>query len=127
VPAAVGVAAAAPQLVSGSIASETLDSFSLVLNGYVTARSLKQLTVQVTPKSGESFSTTSLTVDLTSSAAAWFQSAASSDYGGAFQIAIPFVLSNGSTTDDLVHDLQSLSITAGNGIGSSSALSVTIP
>jgi hypothetical protein len=121
------VAAAAPQLVSGSIASETLDSFSLVLNGYVTARSLKQLTVQVTPKSGESFSTTSLTVDLTSSAAAWFQSAASSDYGGAFQIAIPFVLSNGSTTDDLVHDLQSLSITAGNGIGSSSALSVTIP
>lgn len=121
------IAAAAPQLVSGSIVSETLDGFSLVLNGYVTARSLKQLTVQVTPVSGNSFSSTSLTVDLTSSAAAWFQSAASSSFGGAFQITIPFVLQNGSSTADLVHTLQSLSITATNAIGSSTALSVTIP
>ena len=121
------VAAAAPQLVSASIAAETLDTFSLVLNGYATARSLQQLKLQVTPKSGESFSTTSLTIDLTSSAVAWFQSAASSSFGGAFQIAIPFVLQNGSTTADLVHTLQSLSITAVNAIGSSTALTVTIP
>jgi hypothetical protein len=83
--------------------------------------------VQVTPVSGNSFSSTSLTVDLTSSAAAWFQSAASSSFGGAFQITIPFVLQNGSSTADLVHTLQSLSITATNAIGSSTALSVTIP
>ena len=121
------IAAAAPQLLSGSITSETLDSFSLVLNGYVTAHSLQQLSVQVTPKSGESFSTTSLAVDLATSAAAWFGSASSSSFGGAFQITVPFVLSNGSTTDDLVHALQSLSITATNGIGSSTALSVAIP
>ena len=81
-----------------------------------------------TDSSDESnFSTTSLTIDLTSSAAAWFQSAASSSFGGAFQIAIPFVLQNGSTTADLVHTLQSLSITAVNAIGSSTALTVTIP
>jgi hypothetical protein len=85
------------------------------------------LAIQITPKQGESFSATNLTIDVTSAAAAWFQSTPSQAYGGAFLIAIPFVLSNGSSTDDLVHQLQSLTITATNDVGTSSSISVPIP
>lgn len=118
---------AAPQLSSASVTSETLVSFTLILNGYTTTRGLTQLAIQITPKQGQTFSTTSLTINVSSASGAWFQTTTSQAYGGAFLIEIPFVLSNGSTTDDLVHRLQSLSITATNGVGTSSALTVPIP
>jgi hypothetical protein len=121
------VASAAPQLTSGGITSQTLTSFSLALNGYVTARSMQKLDIVITPKQGASFSTTRLSIDVTSGAAAWFQSAASASYGGAFQVTIPFVLQNGSASDDLVRQIQSLSVTATNQVGASPAISVAIP
>jgi hypothetical protein len=124
---AMTIASAAPQFTSGSIASQTLTSFTLALNGYVTARSVQKLDIVISPKQGASFSATHLTLDVSSSAAAWFQSASSVSYGGAFQVAIPFVLQNGKTSDDLVRQIQSLSVTATNQVGTSSAISVTIP
>jgi hypothetical protein len=117
----------APQLLGASITSQTTAGFTLVLNGYTTTRSLRQIDVQFTPKQGESFSTTRLTIDVNATASSWFQSTASQAAGGSFLAAIPFVLQNGSSTDDLVHRLQSLSITATNETGTSSALAVTIP
>jgi len=66
-------------------------------------------------------------VDVTTAASAWFQSATSQGFGGSFLVAIPFTLQNGSTTTDLVHLLQSLSITATNDVGASSSISVAIP
>jgi hypothetical protein len=121
------VPSSVPQLQSASITSETLNSFTLVLSGYSTSRNLRQMDIQITPKQGQNFSSTHLTLDLTSSASAWFQSAASQAFGGTFLVAIPFNLSNGSTTDDLVHLLQSLNITATNDVGTSTPVSVTIP
>lgn len=115
------------QLSSASVTSETLTSFTLVLTGYSTTRALRQLDIQITPKQGNTFSTTHLTLDVSAASAAWFQSTTSQSFGGAFSVAFPFVLSNGSTTDDLVHRLQSLSITATNDVGASSSLSVPIP
>jgi hypothetical protein len=64
---------------------------------------------------------------VSSASSAWYQSAASTPFGGAFLIAIPFVLSNGSSTTDLVHMLQSLTITATNSVGVSTSISVPIP
>ncbi len=115
------------QLTSESVTSETLSSFTVILSGYATTHALKQLNIQITPKQSGTFSTTNLTIDVTSASSAWFQSTASQPYGGAFLIAIPFVLSNGSSTDDLVHLLQSLTITATNGVGASSSILVPIP
>ena len=117
----------APQLLSASVTSETLSSFALVLNGYSTTRTIRQLDIQITPKQGQSFSTTHLTIDVSSASSAWSQSPASQGFGGSFLVTIPFTLSNGNTTGDLVHLLQSLSITATNDVGTSSALSVPIP
>ena len=115
----------APQLLSATLTSQTATSFTLVLNGYSTTREMRQLDVQFTPKQGESFSTTKITFDVTTPSASWYQSAASQGAGGSFLAAIPFVLASGSSTDDLVHRLQSLTVTATNNAGVSTA--VTVP
>ena len=74
----------APQVTNASITSETTTGFTLTLNGYSTTRALKQLDIQITPKQGETFSTTHLTLDVSSGSSAWFQSATSQPFGGAF-------------------------------------------
>jgi hypothetical protein len=109
------------------VTAETLSTFTVLLSGFSTTHALTQLNIQITPKQGATFSASSLTINVSSASSAWYQSTASTPSGGAFLIEIPFVLSNGSTTDDLVHMLQSLSITATNGVGVSSSISVPIP
>jgi hypothetical protein len=120
------IARSAPQLLSASITSQTLNSFTLVLSGFSTTRTVHQLDIQITPRQGEDFSTTRLTLDVSSASSGWFQSTASQPFGGAFIVAIPFALQNGSSTDDLVRRLQSLSVTAANEIGVSNGVSVPI-
>jgi hypothetical protein len=120
------IASSAAQLTSESVTSETLTSFTVLLGGYTTTHGLTQLNIQINPKPGDTFSAANLTINVSSASSAWFQSTAAQPFGGAFLIAIPFVLSSGSTSD-LVHMLQSLSITATNSIGVSSSISVPIP
>jgi len=115
------------QLSSESVTSETLASFTVLLTGYSTTHALTQLNIQINPKQGDTFSATNLTINVSAASSAWYQSTAAQPFGGAFAIAIPFVLSSGSNTADLVHMLQSLSITATNGVGVSSSISVPIP
>jgi len=121
------IASSAAQLTSESVTSETLTSFTVLLGGYTTTHGLTQLNIQINPKPGDNFSTTNLTINVSSASSAWFQSTAAQSFGGAFLIAIPFVLSSGSSTSDLVHMLQSLTITATNSVGVSSSISVPIP
>jgi hypothetical protein len=116
----------APQLLTASVSAQTGTSFTVIVNGYSTARTIRQLDIQITPRPGQTFSTTHLTLDVNSASSAWFQSAASQSLGGSFLVAIPFVL-NGSGTTDPIHLLDSLSITATNDVGASSAVSVAIP
>jgi hypothetical protein len=117
----------APQLLSASVSGQTLSSFTVVLNGYSTTRNIRQLDIQITPKQGQNFTTSHLTIDVSAGSSSWFGSATSQGFGGGFLVAIPFNLSNGNATADLVHMLQSLSITATNDVGASSAVPVTIP
>ena len=121
------IARSIAQLTNQSVTAETTTSFTVLLSGYSTTRALTQLTVQINPKAGATFSTTSLTINVASTASSWFQSLTSQAYGGGFSVAIPFTLSNGATTSDLVHQLQSLTITATNDVGTSSAITVPIP
>jgi hypothetical protein len=121
------IASAVAQLSSESVTSETLTSFTVLLGGYTTTHGLTQLNIQINPKPGDNFSASNLTVNVSAASSAWFQSAAAQPFGGAFLIAIPFVLSSGNSTSDLVHMLQSLTITATNSVGVSSSISVPIP
>ena len=116
----------APQLLNGGISSTTTSSFTLTLSGFTTSRVLSQLSIQFTPASGHTFNPTHMTVDVSSASASWFQGTAASGYGGSFLLQIPFVLSNGTTTENLVSFLQSLSITATNNVGTSTQVVVPI-
>ena len=116
----------APQLLNSNISAETTTSFTLTLSGFTTTRVLSHLNVQFTPAQGQSFNPTQLTIDVSSASAAWFQGTAASGFGGSFLVQIPFVLSGGSSTANLVQLLQSVSITATNGVGTSSAIVVPI-
>jgi hypothetical protein len=115
----------APQLLNASISNQNTTSFTVILTGYTTTRALRQLDIDITPKAGQSFANTHLTIDVSSAAGSWFQGTASQGFGGSFLVAIPFNLSG--TTADLVHALQSLSITATNEVGGSSSVNVAIP
>jgi hypothetical protein len=124
-PLTIAIPSTAPQLLSATLTSPTTTSFTVVLNGFSTTRALSQLEVDITPQAGVNLSATHLTIDVGTAAASWYQSSASQTAGGTFLAAIPFVLQNGSSTDDLVHRLQSVSITATNQAGKST--SVTVP
>jgi hypothetical protein len=111
-----------PQFQTATIVSETLTSFSLVLSGYSTTRGLTQIAIDIAGKPGSSFASSHLAIDVSAGAASWYRSTNSANTGGAFLVSIPFNLQNGSTGDDLVHLIQSLSVTATNGIGVSNAV-----
>lgn len=117
----------APQLLNGTIAVASTNSFTLTLSGFTTTRVLNQLNIQFTPQSGHTFNPSNLTIDLSSPSASWFQGSAASGFGGSFLLEVPFTLSGGSSTANLVSFLQSLSITATNNVGTSSALVVSVP
>jgi hypothetical protein len=116
----------APQLLSGSVSIASTNGFTLTLSGFTTSRVLNHLSIQFTPLSGHTFNPSTLTIDVSTASAAWFQGSAASDFGGSFLLEVPFVLSNGNTTANLVSFLQSLSITATNNVGTSSQLIVPI-
>ncbi len=118
----------APQLLNASITNRAATSFQVLVNGYSTTRAVRQLDIVFTPRSGANFTSTHLTVDVTSASAAWFQSAASEQaFGGTFSMLIPFTLQNGDSGVDLVQQIQALSITATNEVGTSNSVTAAIP
>jgi hypothetical protein len=117
----------APQLVNAAITAESTTGFTLSISGYTTSRVIRQLDIQFTGTDGQTFSPNHVTIDVSSTSATWFQNTASQSFGGSFLMAIPFILSNGSSGQDLVHRVKSISITATNDVGASPALSVAIP
>ena len=120
------ISGVAPQLLTGTISAASTSSFTLILSGYTDTRVLKQLDIQFTPTSGQTFNPTHLTIDVSAASATWFQGTAASGFGGSFLVEVPFALSNGNSTTNLVGLLQSLSITATNNVGTSSSLVVPL-
>ncbi len=125
-PLTLTIPASAPRLLTATVTVLSLTTFTVTLTGYTTTRTLTQLDCQLTPKAGYNLLPNRVTVDVSAPATSWFQSTVSQGFGGAFLLTLPFVLQNGSSTDDLVHLLQSLAITATNDAGTSSALMVQV-
>jgi hypothetical protein len=111
----VQIAAAAPVIKSLQVGTRTANSIELLLSGYSTARALTQINLQFTPASGANLQTTSLSLNAESAFNSWYQSAASQTVGSQFTASIT-ILVNGSLTA-----IQSVSATAANAKGSSSA------
>ncbi len=131
------VAPAAPVLLAVvpasviSTATGTVITSSFVLNitGFSTTRSVKSMTVQFTAATGFNFGAGSqVQVDLTSSSAAWFQSAASQAFGGQFEISIPFTLTGTGlpTGTAPIQAIASVSVTVTNDVGTSTPLQASL-
>jgi hypothetical protein len=120
------ISASAPQVSTASTMSQTLNSFTILINGYSTTRAVNRLDIQITPKAGVALTTTDLALDVSSASAAWFQSTLSQQsFGGMFSISIPLTLQGGSNSD-LVHKIQSLSIRVTSPAGTSAPVSIGI-
>ena len=116
-----------PKLTDAKITNRSLGGFVLSVTGYSTTRALKQMTLDLAPSAGSKLSGTQLTVDLQSAALLWFQSTASQAFGGLFTVSVPItVQGNGNGTEDRVAKLSSVSVTATNEVGTSTALTVPI-
>ena len=117
------IASLAPVLENLQVTDETASSFTLVIDGYSTNRSLNSLNVTFTPNSGYNLSTSQFTLDVSGPSALWFEGAASEAFGGLFEITVPFSLPGqvpvGKT---LIQAIASVSVTVTNTIGTSNSL-----
>jgi hypothetical protein len=110
----------APVLEYALVTGETTNSFSLVLTGYSTTRSLNSLNVTFTPATGFNIGTAAFTFDISQASAAWFASTASEGLGGLFSITMPFTLQGTvKVGQELIESIASVTATVSNSIGTS--------
>jgi hypothetical protein len=117
----------APVLLSAQVAGQTANSFSLSLVGYSTTRSLGSLNVTFNPATGFNIGTSQLTIDLSQVSGVWFESSASTSFGGQFQVTMPFILTGPvKTGQTLLQSLASVTATVSNSIGTSNSLQTSV-
>ena len=121
---AMTIARAAPQLLSAEIASRTPNAVLLIITGYSTTRTLRQMRITLTPRPGEQLTTSEVTTSVESSALVWFQSTASQGFGGLFSLQMPLTFQRGDSQEDLVSRIQSFGVTISNELGVSNGVTV---
>lgn len=102
----------------------TATGVQYVVTGYTTPRNLKKIDLTITTTDGKA-NPFSFTLDTT--ATLWFNSTSSQNYGGLFSILIPFTVTG--TVDErsaYIAQIASISATATNDRGASTALSVKL-
>jgi hypothetical protein len=119
------VAPTPPVLISVDIASQAVNSVTIRVSGYTTARTLQSWRLELTPAPGVKMSNTQFTLDVQQIASAWFQNTASRNFGGQFSMSIPvtFQLSGNQT---ILNVLSSVSVALTNELGSSNSLQVNV-
>jgi hypothetical protein len=130
------VPATAPLLIGAQVTAANANGITLAISGVSNSQTLTQLAFSFTAAAGYTVSGASVTIPLSSVAAAWFESAAAQPFGGQFVATIPFTFSNGSssssssssgTVANLTIAVASVSITAANAQGTSAPLVVALP
>jgi hypothetical protein len=118
------VPSSAPQLSAVNITQTSQSGFTLQVTGVVTSLALTSLEFDFTAVSGFNLSSSKVVVNVSSTAAAWFQSSSSTSFGGQFFVTVPFSLASSvtSTTSSLTA-IQSVTVTATNPLGTSNGVS----
>ncbi len=109
-----------PQILSVRLGAQSTTSFELLVSGYAATRQVSNIQLQFNPTTGAPLKTSSLSVDASSAFNTWYQSTTSQQYGSQFTVSITIVV-NGSITD-----VQSVTATVANSVGTSSAVSVNL-
>ncbi len=121
------VAQGAPRILSVTLSAKTANTITLLISGYATSRQVTQGVLNFTPVSGETVTTTSLTLPLDSSFIGWFNSAQSAQFGGLFTVSIPLTLAGDVKNVTQISDtIQSVSATLSNSRGTSNSVSLTL-
>ena len=121
------VAPAAPTLTSIQLTGQTANSFSIVVTGFTTTRTLTAWNAQFTTAPGVSMPTAQFTVDVSQIAAVWFQRSASQAFGGQFTMTVPFTFeSTLPIGQSLVSGIASVSVTMSNEVGTSSPVQAKV-
>ena len=116
----VTVEPSAPVIEAGSvqITNVTATGFDVEFVATSTTRDATNATFTFMATAGDQISGSStFTLDVSSSSAAWFASATGLTYGGAFSLTIPFTLTGSASA------IQSVSVTLANSMGTSAAVS----
>jgi hypothetical protein len=111
---------AVPQIEEGSvqITNMTANSFEVELVANSTTRDLQYVTFAFTPAAGSQIiGDSSFTFDVSSLLSSWFSSQEGLEYGSAFSLTVPFILSGS------VNAIQSVSVTLINTVGASATVS----
>lgn len=117
---------AAPQVLSVTLSQTSTSALSVIVTGFSTARSVRQINLTFTPVTGETLATTSLTINAETAFDAWYASSTSVAFGSQFSVTIPLQLSGQTrTVTGLVNAIQSISVSLSNAIGASNQVSVT--
>ncbi len=122
------VAQTAPRLLSAVITARTSSGFTVAVTGYSTGRSVTQFDLQFAPTAGENVTTTKISLNVESSFIAWYQSAASQQFGSLFSVSVPFTFTGDVKTTglSLVDTIQSVAATVTNRQGTSNSVSVNL-
>jgi hypothetical protein len=121
------VAQSAPRLLSLQVASKAASAVTLQITGYATGRSITEIDIQFAPVAGENVATTKLSVPVGPSFNAWFQGAASQQFGSQFTVTLPLTLEGdlvNATT--LIGTIQTASVTLTNSEGVSNSQTVSL-
>ncbi|MGB6686927.1 MAG: FG-GAP-like repeat-containing protein [Terracidiphilus sp.] len=103
----------APPVINSTTITRNGTTMTIAILGLSSTREMSQATFHFTPASGQSLTTTDLTVDLTPAFTTWYQSAGSDRFGTTFLYTQPFTLSTDSSS------VGSVSVTLSNSQGAS--------
>ena len=111
--------AAAPPVITSAKLVATSTGFDLQVVGYSTTRQVTGAAVHLIPASGAKLTTSDFTIALTTVFTAWYQDAASVQYGSQFSLSIPFAVQK------VANAVGSLTVTLTNAQGTSAAATAT--
>ncbi len=117
----------APRVLGVEVSAKTATSFTLVVRGYATGRSVTKMDFQFTPTAGENVTTTGLSLPVEGNFLGWYQQTQSQQFGSLFTATIPFTLQGDVTNvTNLSDTVQSVSVTLTNRQGTSASQSVAL-
>ncbi len=115
------IPAAAPVIIGAQVSSSSPTSITVAITGVTNTETLSQIAVQLSPASGYSLKSTSVTIPVSAAATAFFASAAAASFGGQFVASVPFTFTAGGTVPSALTLIKSMSITVTNDQGASPA------
>jgi hypothetical protein len=128
-PLTLNVPSKPPVILSVDVANVTNTSFTLLVTGYSTSRSLTKIDFGISSRNG-SLSVSQISQDISSVSATWYRSGPAQTFGSLFTMTIPFTFQGIPISNPprlLAEFIQSVMVTISNELGNSNSVEAVIP